>query len=93
MRHGSMPGLMDNDEEKKLAQFLKDSAAIGYRVEVMNIAESSAKKKGTLRKDKISPGWSEKFSKRQGNLRGDNTANKCMDAANADTMSHYENLL
>jgi len=36
---------MDNDEEKRLTQFLKDSAAIGYGVEMMNIAESSAKKK------------------------------------------------
>jgi len=34
----------------------------------MNVAESLAKKKGTLRKDKISPGWWEKFSKRQGDL-------------------------
>jgi len=34
----------------------------------MNVAESLAKKKGTLRKYKISPGWWEKFSKRQGDL-------------------------
>jgi len=57
---------LNNEEEKELAEFLKDSAAVGYGK--TRIAESLAKKKGTLRKDKISPGWQEKFSKRQGDL-------------------------
>ena len=100
--HGTKPGpkqYLNNEEENELAEFLKDSAAIGYgktRVEVMNIAESAAKQKGSLRKEKISPGWWEKFSKRQGDLslrQGDNTANTRMDAVNADTISHYYNLL
>jgi len=59
--HGTKSGPKQylNNEEEELAEFQKDSAAVGYgktRIEVMNIAESLAKKKGTLRKDKISPG-------------------------------------
>ena len=88
---------MDNDKEKKLAQFLKDSAAIGYgktRVEVMNIAESSAKKKVHLGETKsVQDGWKSSLKGKVRNLWGDNTANTCMDAVNADTISHYDNLL
>jgi len=72
--HGTKSGpkqYLNNEDEKELAEFLKESAAVGYgktRGEVMNIAESVAKQKGTLRKYKISPGWWEKFSKRQGDF-------------------------
>ena len=54
--HGTKPGpkqYLNNEEEKELTEFLKDSAAIGYgktRVEVMNIAECAAKKKVQLGK-------------------------------------------
>jgi len=44
---------------------------MGYgkmRKEVMSIAETQAKRKGVLRKDKISSLWWRKFSNRQGDL-------------------------
>jgi len=55
------------DEEKELATFLKESAAIGYgksRKDVMNIIEAYAKSKGILRKDKVTQGWWREFVKR-----------------------------
>ena len=38
--HGTKAGpkqYLNNEEEKELAEFLKDSAAVGYRIEIMNI--------------------------------------------------------
>ena len=38
--HGTKSGpkqYLNNEEEKELAEFLKDSAAVGYRIEIMNI--------------------------------------------------------
>jgi len=49
--HGTKSGPKQYLNNKELAEVLKDSAAVGYgktRIEVMNIAESLAKKKGTL---------------------------------------------
>ena len=49
-----------------------------------------------LRKDRISHGWWNRFTTRQGDLslqKGDNTAHVCMDAINSETMKHYFDLL
>ena len=38
--HGTKSGpkqYLNNEEEKELAEFLKDSAAVGYRIEIMNL--------------------------------------------------------
>jgi len=51
---------LNEDEEKELAMFLKESAAMGYgksRKDVMNITEAYAKPKGVLRKNKVTQGW------------------------------------
>jgi len=90
---------LDKEEEKELSVFLKQSAAIGYaktRREVMCIAQSIAKEKNVLRKDKITHGWWKKFVERQGDLslrRGDNISNIRMDVVNESTMRHYFDLL
>ena len=90
---------LTDSEEKELSTFLKSCASLGYgktRRDVMNIAETYAKRKRLLRKDKISQGWWREFIKRQGDLslrRGDNTAHVRMDAINSDTIMHYFDLL
>ena len=98
----STPGpvrYLSNDEEKELGTFIKDCASIGYgktRKEVISIVESQATHKGVLRKDRISHGWWNRFTTRQGDLslrKGDNTAHVRMDAINSETMKHYFDLL
>ena len=90
---------LNDKEEKELSTFVKNCATIGYgktRKEVMRIAESHAKGKGLLRKDKITQGWWRNFVERQGNLslrKGDNTAHVRMDAINSETVNHYFDLL
>ena len=62
---------LNEGEEKELATFLKGCASIGYgktRRDVITIAETCAKHKGCLRKEKISQGWWRKFVNKQGDL-------------------------
>lgn len=80
--HGKKPGpkrYLNELEEKKLSEFLVETAAVGYgksRAEIMAIAEKTVKKKAEetpttedttkkgLRKDKITHGWFDSFMKR-----------------------------
>ena len=100
--HGTKPGpkrYLNEAEEKKLSEFLVETAALGYgrsRGEIMGIAESTTKKKGTLRKNKISHGWFDSFMKRQPYLslrKGDATAHDRMDAITPAAIKHYFDLL
>jgi len=87
---------LNAEEEKTLVTFLKHCSEVGYgktRKEVLPIAERVALDKNILRGTTISPGMVEEF---HGNLslrRRDNTAHSRMDAANAETMQHYFDLL
>ena len=100
--HGTKPGpasYLSGKEEKDLAVFLKDCAAVGYgktRRDVMNIAQGVAKEKGLLRGVRISQGWWRRFLERQNDLtlrRGDNTAHVRMAAVNQETLAQYFELL
>ena len=100
--HGTKPGpasYLSGKEEKDLAVFLKDCAAVGYgktRRDVMNIAQGVAKEKGLLRGVRISQGWWCRFLERQNDLtlrRGDNTAHVRMAAVNQETLAQYFELL
>ena len=100
--HGTKPGpkrYLHEVEEKKLSEFLVETAALGYgrsRGEIMAITEGTTKKKGTLRKNKISHGWFDSFMKRQLYLslrKGDATAHDWMDAITPAAIKHYFDLL
>ena len=100
--HGTKPGpasYLNGDEEKDLAVFLKDCAAVGYgktRRDVMNIAQSVAEEKCVLRGPRVSQGWWRRFLERQSDLtlrRGDNTAHVRMAAVNQATLVQYFELL
>lgn len=73
-------------EETKLADFLEVVANIGYgktRKQVMTMAETVARDKKVLRREKISDGWIRRFIERQPQLsvhKGDSTAFARMDA-------------
>ena len=100
--HGTKPGpqpYLNDKEERELALFLKDCAAVGYgktRRDVMSIAQSVAEEKGILHGSRISHGWWHRFLKRQADLtlrRGDNTAHVRMEAINQQTLKQYFELL
>ena len=100
--HGSKPGpkpYLSSSEELELSSFIKESAKVGYgktRKDVMIIAERVAKDKGTLRKERISQGWWNRFMERQKDLslrRGESISHVRMDAVNKETMDHYFLLL
>jgi len=102
IKHGTKSGpqrYLNDEEESEFAEFLKESSTMGYgktRRDVLRIAESCAKAKGVLRKERITQGWWRSFRERQGDLslrRGDNTAHVRMDAVNEETISHYFSLL
>jgi len=102
VKENTKPGAsryLNDMEEKELSTFVKGCASIGYgktRSEVMRIAETHAKEKGLLRKEKISQGWWRNFVSRQGDIslrKGDNTAHVRMDAMNSETINHYFDLL
>ncbi|XP_065896174.1 uncharacterized protein [Dysidea avara] len=103
VKHGTKSGppkYLSDDEEKELADFLKESSEVGFgktRRDILNIAESYAKQKGVLRKESgITQGWWRSFRDRQGDLslrKGDNTAHVRMDAVNEETISDYFALL
>ena len=91
VQHGIRPGpkpYLSEAEEGELVEFLEVVVEVGYRKtrkQVMNIAESTARDKGILRKKKISDGWFRCFIERQLNLslhKGDRTAFVRMDAMN-----------
>ena len=99
MVHGINPGpkpYLSSVEEKDLADFLIDSAKVGYgksRNQVKSIAARGARDKGLLKPDKVmSNGWYYRFMSRQGDLtlrRGDPTANVRMDCLNEEIMEDY----
>ena len=100
--HGTKPGpkrYLNEVEEKKLSEFLVETAALGYgrsRGEIMAIAECTTKKKGTLRKNKITHGWFDSFMKRQPYLslrKGDVTAHDRIDTITPEALKHYFDLL
>ena len=90
---------VNTEEEDELGQFLKNCATVGFgrtRRDAMRIAEAVVREKGSLKKEKITHGWWNRFLQRQGDLslrRGDSTANVCMDAINKETIDHYFSLL
>ena len=60
------------------------------------IVENVAKKKGLLKRDRISNGWWRRFSERQSNIslrRTDSTAHIRMDSVNKQSIQHYYDLL
>ena len=71
VEHGVKPGpkpYLNVVEENELGEFLKKCASKGYRKsrkDAMHLAEAE---KGTLKKDKITHGWWNRFLQRQGNL-------------------------
>ena len=108
VKDGTLPGpepYLTSEEEKELATFLVDCAAVGFgrtRREVMEIVEQvtlekeAAEKRKILRAERISDGWWRRFQKRQKELslrRGDNTSFLRMDAINGDTVKQYFHLL
>ena len=102
MVHGTKPGpqpYLNDKEERELALFLKDCAAVGYgktRRDVMSIAQSVAEEKGILHGSRIGHGWWHRFLKRQTDVtlrRGDNTAHVRMEAINQQTLKQYFELL
>ena len=101
--HGINPGpkpYLNKDEEKELTTFLKNCSSMGYgktRKDVLTIAETYARKKGELRKSKISDGWWHRFVERQNRSlvlrKGDSISFLRMDAMNKDTLKQYFDLL
>ena len=100
--HGSKPGpkpYLSSSDELEMSSFIKESTRVGYgktRKDVMIIAERVAKDKGTLRKERISQGWWNRFMERQKDLslrRGESISHVRMDAVNKETMDHYFLLL
>lgn len=102
VKHGTNPGpspYLNKEEEQKLANHLVHVAKLGYgktRKQVSMLVEDLAKKKGVLRKNRISDGWWNKFIKRQSELslrRADSTAHIRMDSVNKESIQHYYDLL
>ena len=98
--HGVKPGpkqYLSTEEETELAEFAIEAASVGCgqtRKQIMTIAENVAKDKGTLRKDRISQGWYEKFMERQTYLsicQGDPAANEM--AVTSQVITQYFNSL
>ena len=83
MQHGVKPGpkpYLNEVEEKDLAGFLEVMSSIGYgktRKQIKAVAETVAREKGMLQKERISDGWFRRFLERQPQLtlrNGDRTA-------------------
>ena len=98
--HGVKPGpkqYLSTEEETELAEFAIEAAFVGCgqtRKQIMTIAENVAKDKGTLRKDRISQGWYEKFMERQTYLsicQGGPAANEM--AVTSQVITQYFNSL
>ena len=102
VQHGVNPGLkpyLDNSEETELASFIEHCASIGYgktQKDIMCIAQSTAAKKGLLKKKAIRTGWWQRFMERHDKLvlqKGDSTSFIWMDAVNEETINGYFDLL
>ena len=102
VKHGVKPGpkpYLCLVEEHELGSFLKSCATMGYgktRRDVMHIAESVAREKGILKKDRITHGWCNRFLERQGDLslrRSNSTAHVRMNTINRETIEQYFSLL
>ncbi len=101
--HGTNPGVrpyLERDEEKELCDFLVTVGEIGYgktRRQVKDIAESVAREKGLLKKEKISDGWFRRFLERNPSLRlrkGDSTCTARMSAMeNKEAIESYFDVL
>lgn len=101
--HGTKPGpksYLSADEERELADFLVESAKIGYgktRRDVKCIVESYLQKSKSKPCDfTLSNGWWANFLKRNPQLRlraGDPTANVRMDALSKKNLAHYFKLM
>jgi len=100
--HGTKPGqksYLQADEEVVLVEHLMSASKVGYgktRKQVNMIVEPIAKKKGVLRKDKISNGWWGRFIERQPKLslqRVDSTAHIQMDSINKESIAEYFDFL
>ena len=63
--NSGLPRYLNEDEEKDFIKVLKETASVGSRKDVRNIAELYAKKKSVLRKSKITQGWWRQFVRRQ----------------------------
>lgn len=86
-------------EEKELTDYFLKAAQAGYgkiRQQVKMIVEKIAREKGTLKTDKISNGWWQRFSERNPGIRlrsRDSTGYERMDAVNKETIDSYFRLL
>ena len=98
--HGTKPGpkpYLTATEEQELTDHLIMAADMGYgktRQEVLSIVERhvEGKEDVSLRADRVTQGWWEKFLKRNPSLSlraGDSTAGVRMDAINEDNMDNY----
>jgi len=83
VQHGVKPGpkpYLNEVEEKDLVGFLEVTPSIGYgktRKQIKAVAETIAREKGMLRKERISVGWFRCFLERQPQFtlrKGDRTA-------------------
>lgn len=102
VNHGTNPGpvpYLTNDEEGLLTDYLLKSADMGYgktRRDVCCIVESCLRQKGSLRGERVSNGWWERFLQRNPSIRlrvGDSTAGVRFDAINTENMDNYFELL
>ena len=100
--HGRNPGpvcYLSSEEESLLADYLLKASDMGYgktRRDVCCIVESYLKQKGSLKGERVSNGWWDKFLRRNPTLRlriGDSTAGVRFDAINTENMDNYFKLL
>ena len=100
--HGRNPGpvcYLSSEEESLLADYLLKASDIGYgktRRDVCCIVESYLKQKGSLKGERVSNGWWDKFLRRNPTLRlliGDSTVGVRFDAINTENMDNYFKLL
>ncbi len=100
--HGTNPGpirYLSTEEETLLADYLLEASDMGFgktRRDVCCIVENYLKKKGSLKGERVSNGWWERFLHRNPNLRlraGDSTASVRFDAINSENMDNYFQLL
>ncbi len=100
--HGNNPGpapYLLPTEESELVEYLHSTSRVGYgktRRQVMNIVGRVAKKKGTLRKGKVTCGWFRSFKRRNPSIRlrkGDSMAAVRFQCTSAEIMGEYFDLL
>ena len=100
VKHGEKPGrkpYLNSEEEKELVTHLLKASSLGYgktRRHVCSIVEQYVEQKEdvSLRKDKITNGWWQKFLERNPSIRlrsGDSTAGIRLDAVNPENLNNY----